>query len=520
MTKDTMTETDTKKNGSHAEMELLCRAEQYRLMFENNPMPMWVYDMETLKILDVNIAAQQKYGYSEEEFIAMTVLDLRPESEKSKFLDYYRRKNVTGFSGLWKHQKKSGETIDVEITAYPIVYHGRSAEFVMVTDVTERLKLEQQMRIAQKMESVGRLAGGIAHDFNNLLQGVFGYVSLTKTELDPRGKAFANLEKVEKALNMSISLANQLLTFSKGGKPVKKKLALLPIIESSSGFALSGSRSVCRISSPGKDLWNIEADQGQIEQVIQNIVLNASEAMPSGGTVEIGIVNTEIPKGDKPRLPGGGKFVRLDIRDSGIGIPEQYISKIFDPYFTTKQKGSGLGLATSYSIIRNHGGTIEIASELNKGSVFSIYLPAVEADAGQDVRSSIPCVTRKARVLVMDDEEIIRDVAAMMIRELGHTGESAGDGLDAIEKFRKAADAGEPFDVVILDLTVKRGMGGEQVIARLREMDPGIKAIVSSGYSDNPVISDYRSYGFSAFLNKPYRISALKDTLDALLRNS
>ena len=421
-----------------------------------------------------------------------------------------------------KHENGDGSTIDIEKRAFP--FRDSSGNVIAavetVHDITDRRLLEKEQLQSEKLKAIGTLAGGIAHDFNNLLQGVFGYVSLTKTELDPRGKAFANLEKVEKALNMSISLANQLLTFSKGGKPVKKKLALLPIIESSSGFALSGSRSVCRISPPGKDLWNIEADQGQIEQVIQNIVLNASEAMPSGGTVEIGIVNTEIPKGDKPRLPGGGKFVRLDIRDSGIGIPEQYLSKIFDPYFTTKQKGSGLGLATSYSIIRNHGGTIEIASELNKGSVFSIYLPAVEADAGQDVRSSIPCVTRKARVLVMDDEEIIRDVAAMMIRELGHTGESAGDGLDAIEKFRKAADAGEPFDIVILDLTVKRGMGGEQVIARLREMDPGIKAIVSSGYSDNPVISDYRSYGFSAFLNKPYRISALKDTLDALLRNS
>ncbi len=418
-----------------------------------------------------------------------------------------------------RHETAEGNFLDTEKSAFPFRNSSGAviAAIETVHDITERRLLEKEQLQSEKLKAIGTLAGGIAHDFNNLLQGVFGYVSLTKMNLDPKGKAFANLEKVEKALNMSMSLANQLLTFSKGGKPVKKRVALLPIVESSAGFALSGSRSVCRMTS-GKDLWDIEADEGQIEQVVQNIVLNASEAMPDGGTVEINITNAEIPKAIKPSLPDGGKFIRLEIRDSGIGIPEHYLPKIFDPYFTTKQKGSGLGLATSYSIIRNHGGIIDIASEANKGSIFSIYLPALESCVEKEVRVSLPPVKRKARVLVMDDEEIIRDVAMMMIRELGHEGESAHDGADAIEKFRQAADTGKPFDVVVLDLTVKRGMGGERVIAKLREMEPGIKAIVSSGYSDNPVISDYKCHGFSAFLNKPYRISALKDSLDALLR--
>ncbi len=417
-----------------------------------------------------------------------------------------------------RHETPEGDLLDIEKRAFP--FRNSSGEVTAaietVHNITERRMLEKEQLQSEKLKAIGTLAGGIAHDFNNLLQGVFGYVSLTKIDLDPKGKAFANLERVEKALNMSISLANQLLTFSKGGRPVKKKLALLPIVESSAGFALSGSRSVSRLVY-GKDLWIVEADEGQMEQVVQNIVLNASEAMPHGGVVEIGIANVEVPKGSKPALPEGGKFIRLNIKDTGIGIPKQYLSKIFDPYFTTKQKGSGLGLATSYSIIRNHGGMIEVASEANKGSTFSVYIPAVEPDAGEEARPSRPPAKRKARVLVMDDEEIIRDVAMMMITELGHKGESASDGADAILKFRNAADQGKPFDVVILDLTVKRGLGGEHVISQLREMQPGIKAIVSSGYSDNPVVSDYRSHGFSAFLNKPYRISALKDCLDGLL---
>ncbi len=426
----------------------------------------------------------------------------------------------TGQPGVAVHQHRdaSGNIMFVETKAFPMRDASGTVTSVIETihDITERRLLEQEQLKSQKLEAIGTLAGGIAHDFNNLLQGVFGYISLAKAGMSHEEKPFTSLERAEKALRMSTNLTRQLLTFSKGGKPVKSKIALLPVMENAASFALSGSRSECRITAD-KGLWHIDADEGQIGQVVQNIVLNASEAMPEGGTVEIIAGNAHVPKGSKPLLPDGGKYVKAAIKDTGCGIPGQYLSRIFDPYFTTKQKGSGLGLATSYSIIRNHGGLIEADSEVNKGSVFTIYLPAGEDGEEERGRPSVPADGRKGRILVMDDDEIVRDVAVRMIKSLGHEGESAESGEEAIEKFRQAADAGKPFDIVVLDLTVKRGMGGEKAIAKIKEIDPGVKTIVSSGYSDNPVVSDYRSFGFSAFLNKPYMIESLRDSLNGLL---
>jgi len=391
-----------------------------------------------------------------------------------------------------------------------------SALLGITRDITDKKRLEEDLSRTQKLESLGVLAGGIAHDFNNLLQGIFGYMSMARQHIDDREKACAMLDQAEKALTMSVNLTSQLLTFSKGGKPAKKRIALQPIIDNSARFALSGSHSDYRITAD-KDLWHIDADEGQIGQVIQNIVQNASEAMPDGGTVDIRAGNEYIARGSKPLLPEGGRFVKITVRDTGTGIPAQHQLKIFDPYFTTKQKGSGLGLATSYSIVRNHGGMIELTSESNKGSTFSIYLPAGDEEEERKTPATAPVTTRRGRVLVMDDEEMIRNLAMEMIGSLGHEVTCAVDGKDAIEKFLEARESGRPFDAVILDLTIRGGMGGEQVIRKLLEIDPTVKALVSSGYSDSPVMSDYSHYGFAAFLSKPYRIDALRDSLNALL---
>jgi signal transduction histidine kinase len=384
----------------------------------------------------------------------------------------------------------------------------------------ERRRLEEQLHQAQRLESVGTLAGGIAHDFNNLLQGIFGYIAMARLDLDKTGKAYALLEKAEEALTRSVSLTTQLLTFAKGGKPVKKLIKLRPLIETSVNLALSGSSVDC-VMNIADDLWLVEADERQITQVIQNIVMNAMDAMPTGGTVIISAVNEVIPKGLKPSLPAGGCFVRIAIQDSGIGIPEQYMSRIFDPYFTTKQRGSGLGLASSYSIVNNHEGSIEATSEANKGSTFVIYLPGAKSTVAEEAAKEAPSTTcvpmKRAKVLVMDDEEIVQSVAKEMLLALGHEVECTADGNEAIEAFKAAMEAGRPFDITILDLTVKRGMGGEETLRKLKEIDPDAKVIVSSGYSDDPVISDYRSYGFAAFLNKPYRTKELRDTLQALI---
>jgi CheY-like chemotaxis protein len=366
------------------------------------------------------------------------------------------------------------------------------------------------------LQAVGTLAGGIAHDFNNLLQGIFGYIYLAKLKIDDRGKALAMLEEAEHALGTAVNLTTQLLTFSKGGKPAKRLLSLKPVIEDSVHLALSGSDAEGRMNI-APDLWPVEADEGQLIQVLQNIVLNAKQAMASKGTVDLLAWNQTLAKNQKAGLPAGGEFVRVDIKDTGVGIPEENLTLIFDPYFTTKLKGNGLGLATSFSIIKNHGGLIEVESEAGKGSTFSVYLPAAKDAVVPALNAASVLSVRKARVLVMDDDELIRNIGCAMIEALGHEPVCVSDGGEAIERFRHGLQAGNPFDVVILDLTVKGGMGGEEAISRLLEIDPKVKAVVSSGYADSSVVANYREHGFSAILNKPYRAEALRECLNSLL---
>ncbi len=383
-------------------------------------------------------------------------------------------------------------------------------------DVTDQNLLEQELIKTQKLESIGTLAGGIAHDFNNLLQGIFGYISMAKLTYDQKEKSLAMLEQAEKALHLSVNLTSQLLTFSKGGKPVKKIFALRPVIENSVKFALSGS-PVTPVVIIDDDLSSIDADEGQVGQVIQNIVLNAEQAMPLGGTIMIKAEN--VPASRVPSLQGEAKdhYIAISIQDQGTGIPADHVPRIFDPYFTTKEKGSGLGLATSYSIIRNHGGTITVISELGKGTVFTIYLPATDAQAVQAVVSLASTTVRKGRILVMDDEQVVREIAGELIRELGHEVDFAEHGEEALDKYQQAMANGKPFDIVILDLTIRGGMGGLKTVKKLLEMDPGVKAVVSSGYSDDADAADYHKQGFKTYLKKPYTIDSLREVLNEML---
>lgn len=389
-----------------------------------------------------------------------------------------------------------------------------------ITDVTDSRLLEEERLKTQKLESIGMLAGGIAHDFNNLLQGVFGYVSLVKMSLDQKEKALAMLAQTEQALHQSVNLTTQLLTFSKGGTPVKKRTSLLQLIQDAAAFALSGARTTFEFrSDPG--LRQVEADEGQIGQVIQNIVLNADQAMPQGGAIEINAWNVSAPAQDAPQALAPGEYVAISVRDHGVGISTPSLSRIFDPYFTTKEKGSGLGLATSYSIAKNHGGLIDVKSEVGKGSVFTLYIPAAEnVEAETPVAQQVQGAGKGGRILVMDDEEIVRTVAGELVRSLGYEADVAEHGEAAIGKYRQAQDAGRPYDVVVLDLTVRGGMGGMEAFRRLREIDPGVQAVVSSGYSDDDVIAAYQEHGFCASLRKPYDLDELDRILSAVLSSS
>ncbi|MBU0676117.1 MAG: PAS domain S-box protein [Proteobacteria bacterium] len=417
-----------------------------------------------------------------------------------------------------RHEDAEGSTTYVETKAFPLRDETGAVTQVIETinDITEKRLLEEERLKVQKLEAIGTLAGGIAHDFNNLLQGVFGYISLAKMGTGLNRETNEFLEEAEKALNLTVNLTTQLLTFSKGGKPVKRSANLGPVVENGVRFSLSGSSTGCCIVQED-DLWPVEMDEGQISQVIQNIILNASQAMAEGGRVEVSLRN--IPSGD-PVLPDGlavGPYVEVAVRDEGIGIQEKNLTKIFDPYFTTKTKGSGLGLATSYSIIKNHDGRIMVASTPGEGTTFHLFLPAsetIQADDQPIVVNNEPI--RPGKILIMDDEPMVCSIAGAMIKSLGHQVDYASNGEEAIDTYRVAMQKEEPFDVVILDLTIRGGMGGEETIRRLLAMNPEVVVVVSSGYADSPILANYREYGFKAILSKPYTLKNLESVIQAV----
>jgi len=393
---------------------------------------------------------------------------------------------------------------------------------VSLTDVTERRKLEEERLKTQKLESIGVLAGGIAHDFNNILTAILVNISLAKMYTDPEGELFRRLAEAEKASLRARSLTQQLLTFSRGGVPIKKLTSISELIKDSTHFALRGSNVRCEFSI-SDDLWPVEVDEGQMSQVLHNLILNAQQAMPEGGTIRIRAENKIVDAVEKPGSPlQTGPYVQVSIADEGVGIPEEHLPKIFDPYFTTKQTGSGLGLATTYSILKKHGGYIGVGSKVGVGTTFYIYLPvsqkriSAKAEPARVDSEIHPCA-RRGRVLVMDDEEGIREATGEMLRYMGYEVGYARDGAEAIDLYKKARELGQPFNVVIMDLTIPGGMGGKDAIKRLMELDPEIKAIVSSGYSSDPVLAMYEQYGFSEAMAKPYKVEDLKQVLEKLI---
>ncbi len=609
----------------------------FQAIFESNLQPMWVYDLETMKFLTVNTAAVEHYGYSRDEFLSMDIKQIRPPEEVPRLVNMVSRLGLgVQHSGSWKHLKKDGTVMDVDISSHGVLFRGRKARFVMIQDVTdrkravealrkseekyrdlfenandaifiigddlryldmnkkateilgysreellamkitdlvpseqlpkseaefeklrdrgfyetfvgkvrtkdgrlldvevsssaiveegkvtgsrdimrditERRRMEDELLRAQKLESIGILAGGIAHDFNNLLTAILGNISLARMESHAGDSIHDRLVEAEQVLARAQQLTQQLLTFSRGGAPLKKTIALHNLVRETVTFSLRGTRTRCDFTIP-PDLWSVEADEGQLSQVFNNLAINADQAMPSGGTLHIQCSNVFVAEGSAPLL-SQGRYVKITFTDQGIGIPRDHFKKIFDPYFTTKQKGSGLGLATSYSIVTRHGGSIIVESELGAGTTFQVYLPASLHADHRELPEEIQKSAGSGRILVVDDEEMIRDVAGRILGRLGYEVACAEDGQQALVLYGKAQQSGRPFDAVIMDLTIPGGMGGAEAVGKLLEIDSKAKVIVSSGYSNDPIMAQYRDHGFRGVVSKPYTVQKLNDAV-------
>ena len=476
----------------------------------------------TGRFLEVNPAMEEITGYSREELLKINVSDLYVHPEKREAV-LEEIVSATGKAARELHfRKKDGTEIVVSDTKVAVKDdNGKVIYFDgIIEDITERKQMEKEHQKIEKLESIGTLAGGIAHDFNNILTVIMGNISLARRHVEPKSKTEERLLEAEKASLRAKDLTQQLLTFARGGVPVKKTVAMAELLEEAATFALRGSSVKCEFYFLD-DLWPVEVDEGQMNQVITNLVINADEAMPGGGILEIGAKNSVVKGRGALPLPKGN-YVEITIKDHGIGISEDHLSKVFDPYFTTKQKGSGLGLATTYSIINSHDGYVTVESKLGFGTTFYIYLPASRKPIPtKREESAVQSALRgRGRILIMDDEEMIRKMLGSMLSTAGYNVELTSNGEDAIERYAKARESGQPFDVVIMDLTIPGGMGGKETIKKLLEIDPEVVAIVSSGYSTDPVISKFRKYGFSAVVTKPYSAGELERTLQRLMIRS
>jgi PAS domain S-box-containing protein len=388
---------------------------------------------------------------------------------------------------------------------------------LVMRDVTEQERLEQELVRATRLESVGVLAGGIAHDFNNILTAVMGNLALAQLDITPESPAGGSLRSAEKAALRARDLTQQLLTFAKGGEPVRAAIQLEAVVREMAAFALHGSQVKAHYDM-APDLWPADADKGQIGRVVQNLVINAVQAMPRGGSLRIVARNDTLDGLSQPGL-APGSYIQIAISDTGEGIKPENLGRIFDPYFTTKQTGTGLGLAAVYSIIKKHHGHIEAESQVGQGTTFRFWLPASrEQVAASETRTPWnDNRAMKGRVLFMDDEQIIRDMAAALLQRFGLSVDCAVDGAEAIEKYQAARAEGRPYDLVIMDLTVPGGMGGLAALGHLKKIDPSVKAVVSSGYSSDPVLANHRDHGFAAVMAKPYEVGDVGRVLRELL---
>ncbi len=504
----------------HVKSALEESQEQFRMVVEKSPQPIIISTNE--KVTYINPALTKSLGYTMKDISSVEKwFDLvHPDKTYREESFSIWKKHVLNED--FKHSgpneyivhTKSGEKRNIEVS---MIYLGEKRYLYMLNDITDKKRIEEQKIRTQKLESLGSLAGGIAHDFNNILVGLLGNISLIKNsqqKLNP--ELMENIEDLEYSLENATNLTKQLLTFAKGGHPVKEYRSIEKIMASSIQLVMSGSKSKCEFIVED-DLPDLYVDPGQIQQVFNNLLINSSQAMETGGNITVKMCMIENSSFEA--LSGDKKYVKIDIQDEGVGIPKENEDKIFTPYFSTKGS-SGLGLATAYSIINRHEGFIDFHSEEGVGTTFSVYLPVNEQKIQEEMvtdeqkASKKNPLEEKNRILILEDELMVQKVLQSMLKKLGQEPIMAKNGEKFLQKYEKLLDQEKKVDMIILDLTIPGGMGGIEVINELKKKTPRVNAIVSSGYSNDPVLSNYEKYGFRDVLKKPYTMAKLKKVLN------
>ncbi|MFL5494918.1 MAG: PAS domain S-box protein [Gemmatimonadales bacterium] len=504
-----------------AEGGLRANEASYRLLFESNPEAMWVFDAETLRFLAVNDAAIRRYGYSRDEFLAMSIQDIRPPADRAKFLEL-RGRNPQGpleYTEL-RHCRKDGTILAVDVSADSIVFADRPARLILAKDVTHRKRLEEQLRQSQKMEAIGRLAGGVAHDFNNLLTVIQGYGDLILGDLEPGDRLCPDVRGIKEAAERAAGLTQQLLAFS-------RRQVLAPEVLDLNSLAREAEKLLHRLigedieihTALAPDLGRVRADPVQLHQVVLNLAVNARDAMPRGGMLTLETQNVEVGP-DHPatqELVSPGRYVLLAVTDTGIGMDQETKANIFEPFFTTKGpgEGTGLGLATVYGIVRQSGGFIWVYSEPNQGTTFKVYLPRVEGDAALAPRVAAvhPPPRGSETILLVEDEELVRRLARKIFEASGYKVVVAAGGQAALELM--GTDDHRP-DLLVTDV-VMPGMGGRELAEQLRIRQPQLKVLFLSGYTDDAIVRHGVLQQEVFFLQKPFNSSTLLQKVRSIL---
>jgi len=505
------------------EEQLRKSQEQLQLAIEGSELGFWDWNIQTGEtFFSYNYFSMLGYEPSDLSHTKETWENLLHPDDKEHVFEVLGEsiKNDKSWNIEFRLQKKNGDykwilgrgkVVEKDNGGKPLRASGTHL------DISDRKRAEEDLLKLQKLESIGVLAGGIAHDFNNILAAILGNVNLALLDSQLAAETQKRLMAAEKASLRAKDLTQQLLTFSKGGEPIKETASLKAVVQDSAEFILHGEKTLSKYEFPD-DLWLVEIDKGQISQVVQNIILNANQAMPDGGSIEITCENYTQRKSTSTIALQAGNYITLRIKDCGIGIPANMLGRIFDPYFSTKQKGSGLGLAITHSIIKKHNGHIQVESKPGIGTTFTIFLPASQQLLKSNLEEkTIKSGTAQARIMIMDDEEQIRDLLQAMLTSMGHETLLAKDGAEAVALYRQAIKSGSPIDLTIMDLTIPGGMGGKEAVKEILSLDQRAKVIVSSGYATDPIMSFHQEYGFRGTLVKPYKRENLAKVINDAL---